>query len=75
VDNERAAAMNHVNPKYILRNYLAQIAIDKAGQNDYSEVDRLFRLLQKPFDEQPDMEQYTTPPPDWASNIQVSCSS
>lgn len=75
LDEDWLARMHQVNPKYILRNYLAQIAIDKAGQKDYSEVDRLFRLLQNPFDEQPDMEQYAAPPPDWARDIQVSCSS
>lgn len=75
LDADWRARMHAANPKYILRNYLAQIAIDKAEQQDYSEVDRLFRLLQKPFDEQPGMEQYAAPPPDWARDIQVSCSS
>ncbi|MGB5439238.1 MAG: YdiU family protein [Gammaproteobacteria bacterium] len=68
--------MQRRNPKYILRNYMAQIAIDKAtGEQDYTEIDRLFRLLQKPFDEHPDMAHYAATPPDWAKGIQVSCSS
>lgn len=54
--------MNRVNPKYVLRNYLAQIAIEKAQQKDFSEIDRLFMVLQTPFTEQPAMESYALPP-------------
>jgi hypothetical protein len=55
---------------------MAQIAIDKATrENDYSEIDRLIHLLQSPCDEHPDLAHYAEPPPDWAENIQVSCSS
>jgi hypothetical protein len=67
--------MNRVNPKYILRNYLAQTAIERARQKDYSEIDRLRQLLADPFAEQPDMETYAAPPPDWGRQILVSCSS
>ncbi len=75
-DAQRREQMNRTNPKYILRNYMAQIAIDKAEKdNDYSEIDRLMTLLGSPFDEHPDMAHYAEPPPDWAENIQVSCSS
>jgi uncharacterized protein YdiU (UPF0061 family) len=75
-DSERQARMNEVNPKFILRNYLVQIAIDKASQEqDFSEIDSLLALLKKPFSEQPKMEAYAAPPPDWASHIHVSCSS
>lgn len=74
-DDQRKQSMNRVNPKYVLRNYLAQAAIDKAQQKDFSEVDRLLRLLQQPFDEQPDYEDYAKLPPDWAAGIEVSCSS
>jgi uncharacterized protein YdiU (UPF0061 family) len=62
-DEERRERMNQVNPRYVLRNYLAQIAIEKAQHKDFSEVDRLFTLLQTPFTEQPNMESYTLPPP------------
>jgi uncharacterized protein YdiU (UPF0061 family) len=75
VDAERQALMLAANPKYILRNYLAQTAIEKAEAGDYSEVDRLLALLQKPFDEQPDMERYAAPPPDWGRHMEISCSS
>ena len=60
-DAERGKAMRAVNPKYILRNHLAEVAIRRAADDrDYSEVDRLHRLLARPFDEQPEMA--TTPP-------------
>ncbi len=74
-DKQRAVKMKQVNPKYILRNYLAEVAIKKAEKNDYSEIERLFNLLQNPFDEQPDNESYAAFPPDWAEKISVSCSS
>ncbi len=73
---ERKQNMDRVNPKYILRNYLAQTAISKAEkERDYSEVDRLLQLLSKPFDEQHAMENYAAPAPEWARHIEVSCSS
>jgi len=76
VDAERATAMRRLNPKYILRNHLAEIAIRRAAyQRDYSEIDRLHRLLMRPFDEQPEHEAYAAEPPDWARQIEVSCSS
>ncbi|GAO37059.1 hypothetical protein SCT_2474 [Sulfuricella sp. T08] len=75
-DEERKVRMDRVNPKYILRNYLAQVAIDKAEkERDFSEVDRLLKLLGRPFDEQPEMADYAASPPDWAQHISVSCSS
>lgn len=76
VDAERRSHMNRVNPKYVLRNHLAQVAIEKAETNkDFSETDRLLKLLQHPFDEQPAFEAYAALPPDWAKGIEVSCSS
>ncbi|MCG6934159.1 MAG: YdiU family protein [Gallionella sp.] len=75
-DRERKARMDAVNPKYILRNYLAQNAIERAEkQRDFSEIDRLLALLARPFDEQTEMESYAAAPPDWARQIEVSCSS
>jgi len=64
-----------VNPKYVLRNYLAQIAIEKAQNKDFSEIARLLGVLEKPFDDQPENDKYAELPPDWASDIEVSCSS
>lgn len=74
-DAERAARMNKVNPKYVLRNHLVQTAIEKAQAGDASEIDRLMNLLRKPFDEQPQMERYFDEPPASAKHIEVSCSS
>jgi serine/tyrosine/threonine adenylyltransferase len=74
-DAARRTAMNAVNPKYVLRNYLAQVAIDKAQQKDFSEVQRLLAVLERPFDEQPEHESYAALPPDWAAGLEVSCSS
>jgi uncharacterized protein YdiU (UPF0061 family) len=75
----RRAAMNRVNPKYVLRNYLAQIAIDKAHAGDYSEIDRLHALLQRLYDEQPEYEAYAAKRPDWDRErpgcAMLSCSS
>lgn len=74
-DAERRERMNRVNPKYVLRNYLAQAAIEKAQQKDFSEIDRLFTLLQNPYSDQPDMDAYAAPPPNWGKHLAVSCSS
>jgi len=75
-DAERKVQMDSVNPKYILRNHLAQVAIEKAEKDkDYSEIDALLNLLKDPFREQPAYEHYAAEPPDWAQHIEVSCSS
>ena len=74
-DEERSSRMNRVNPKYILRNYLAQQAIEKAQQKDFSEIDRLLTLLQNPYSDQPGMDAYAAPPPNWGKHLAVSCSS
>lgn len=71
--NERIEAMNRVNPKYVLRNYIAQLAIDAADKGDYSIVDELFKLLLKPYDEQPESEKWFARRPDWAKT-KVGCS-
>ncbi len=74
-DTRRRLAMHQVNPKYILRNYLAQVAIERAVNQDFSEVQRLLKVLERPFDEQAEHESYAALPPDWASDLEVSCSS
>jgi uncharacterized protein YdiU (UPF0061 family) len=74
-DEERRIAMHAANPKYVLRNYLAQVAIDKAQAGDFSEIDKLRAILDRPFDEQPENAAYAALPPDWAAQLEVSCSS
>jgi len=74
-DFERQKAMNQVNPKYVLRNHLAQIAIERAQQKDFSEVSKLLNILSNPFDEQPDYESYALAPPANLDAVEVSCSS
>ena len=56
IDSERKIRMDQVNPKYILRNYLLQNAIDKAKKDDFSEVERLKLILRNPYSEQPEFE-------------------
>jgi uncharacterized protein YdiU (UPF0061 family) len=75
VDATRRETMMRTNPKYVLRNYLAQVAIERAQNGDYSEIARLLAVLERPFDEQPENESYAALPPDWASHLEVSCSS
>ena len=74
-DRERASRMNRTNPKFILRNHLAEVAIRDARGGDFSEVERLRAILARPFDEQPEHAAYADFPPDWANQIEVSCSS
>ncbi len=74
-----AGAMNSVNPKYVLRNWLAQQAIDAAHAGELSELTLLFDVMRRPFDEQPPRERFAGKRPDWARNkpgcSALSCSS
>ena len=70
---ERKAKMDAANPKYVLRNYMAQLAIDAANQGDYSLIEELFELLKNPYSEQPEQEKWFAKRPEWARH-KVGCS-
>lgn len=78
-DDERRLRMNAINPQYVFRNYLAQLAIDKAESGDFSMVDELLALFRHPYDEQVDNKHYAEKRPDWAKTragcSMLSCSS
>ena len=69
----RKLKMNRINPKYVLRNYMAQLAIDKANDNDFSLIEELFELLKKPYDDQPEHQKWFAKRPEWARH-KIGCS-
>ncbi len=76
-DEDRMAGMQTANPAYVLRNWMAQRAIERAEEDDFEEVRRLLRVLKRPFVRQEEAEKagYGAKPPNWARDIRVSCSS
>lgn len=78
-DDERKSQLNSVNPKYVLRNYMSQMAIELAEKEIYTLVDELYNLLLNPYDEQPEFENWFAKRPDWArqkiGSSMLSCSS
>jgi len=72
-DSDRKEQMNQSNPKYVLRNYMAQLAIDAADKGDYSIINELYDLLKQPYAEQLDKEKWFAKRPEWARH-KVGCS-
>jgi uncharacterized protein YdiU (UPF0061 family) len=76
---DRETRMNRVNPKYVFRNYLAQLAIDALEKGDASVMERLMRVLERPYDEQPEHAELAARRPEWARHragcSALSCSS
>lgn len=72
-DEIRKEKMDAINPKYVLRNYMSQLAIDAANNEDYSLIDELHQLLKNPYSEQPEFEKWYAKRPDWA-RVKVGCS-
>ena len=73
----RMNLMKKANPKYVLRNWMVQSAIEKAENNDFSEVHLLYKVLSQPYIVHPEAEAlgYSNPPPSWSKDLVVSCSS
>ncbi len=72
---EQREAMNRVNPLYVLRNHLAEQAIQAAAKDDASEIETLMLLLRDPYTERAGYEAYAMPPPEGSAELAVSCSS
>ncbi len=74
-DKHRCQQMKQINPKFILRGYLAQQAIEQAEKSQFTEIERLMTVLESPFCEHPELDIYAAPTPDWGKKLSVSCSS
>ena len=67
--------MNENNPKYVLRNYMAQEVIEAAESSDFSALETLIEVITSPYDELEQYKHFANRSPDWAKNLEISCSS
>ena len=67
--------LNENNPKFILRNYMAQEAIEAAEESDFSVIEKLIEVITNPFDELDEHQRYAERSPEWARDLEISCSS
>jgi len=74
-DKKKSLYMDAVNPKFILRNYMAQEVIDSAEESEHSMIEQLLEILSKPYTEHPEFDRYADKAPEWAKNLEISCSS
>jgi len=72
-DSNRKTAMDAINPKYVLRNYISQLAIDAADKGDYSLIDELYTMLKTPYSDQPEYQKWFSKRPEWARH-KIGCS-
>jgi len=73
--DKKLTLMNEINPKFILRNYMAQEAIDAAEDSDFSKLETLIMVLTKPFEELEKYKDFANKSPAWAKDLEISCSS
>ena len=73
--DKKVISMNQVNPKFILRNYMAQEAIDAAEDSDFSKLETLIVVLTQPFEELEEHQKFANKSPAWAQDLEISCSS
>ncbi len=73
--DKKVISMNQVNPKFILRNYMAQETIEAAENNDFSALETLIIILSKPFEEHEEFQNFANKSPAWAKDLEISCSS
>ena len=73
--SEKLVLMNNTNPKFILRNYMAQEVIEAAEESNYLELETLIKIITNPFEEHKDFQSFAERSPEWAKDIEISCSS
>jgi len=73
--SEKLVLMNNTNPKFILRNYMAQEVIEAAEESNYLKLEMLIKIITNPFEEHEDFQSFAERSPEWAKDIEISCSS